>query len=293
MIIYCLIITSIAVALLCYIFYLKMQIRQWSKDLDAVTGDSNLRLTTGLHEKNIVDFCKVLNEKLDEQQNIVITQKNMSRELKETIAALSHDIRTPLTSVNGYMQLLVQEDNPEKIANYTQVIWQKLNDLEVLLDEMFLYTKLVDGDYEIKMEQVVLYDKLSYVLAAFYEPITNAGMSVTVAFDKENISVNANAEYVERIFTNLIKNAIVHGTGEINICQKDYMITIANQVKNSKNLDVTRLFERFYKGEKSRGSGSTGLGLSIVKSLMEKMGGNVQANLEQGYLEIVLQFETS
>ncbi|CVI70027.1 Alkaline phosphatase synthesis sensor protein PhoR [Clostridiales bacterium CHKCI001] len=223
-------------------------------------------------------------------QQVRIQQERASNELKYTISCISHDIRTPLTGAAGYLELLLKITDPIKQKKYETIIQERLQDLEKMLDELFLYTKLSQQEYSLECSPIQPFPILCEVMADYYERITNSGLEPNISFLEESVEFLAEPESLKCIFRNLIQNAISYGGEYLIIEQKEERILFRNRVQTGELIDITRIFDRFYKADHSRHDKSSGLGLSIVKQLMEKMGGMVDAALDNEGLIISLAF---
>ena len=202
------------------------------------------------------------------------------KQLKQNVTALAHDIRTPLTGAVGYVQLARECGEDERREYYLQVAARRLGELGNMLEELFLYTKLTGQDFLLDMQEVQVLPLLGRCLVDFYHRFEDKGAAPEVDFVQEGFRVQADEECLRRIFHNLIQNALLHGNGGMAIRQRE------------SRPDPEHIFDRFYKADSARGKGSSGLGLFIVKELAERMGGSVNAELEEDKLRIVLELET-
>lgn len=269
------------------------QLEEWAKQLTETDENSNLRLGTSVRSRAFRRCCRAVNERLEKGQQARIRQENMGRELKATISCVSHDIRTPLTGAAGYLQLLEKVSDTPVQKGYISVIRRRLEDLESLLEELFLFSKLSDEEYQIQCREVEPFPALCDVLAGFYHKLTDVGVEPDLDFPEEGGAVLASEEALRRIFSNLVQNAIRYGSGRLEIRQEGKEISFTNPVEHPEELDPERLFRRFYRADPSRHSGGAGLGLASVKNLMEKMGGSVRASVQESGLTITLRFQTS
>lgn len=276
------------------------QLEEWAKDLSETDENSNLRLCTSVRSRGFLRACRAVNDRIEKGRQARIRQDRMSRELKATISCVSHDIRTPLTGAAGYLQLLETEKDPEKQRRYTEVVRRRLDDLEALLEELFLFTKLSGEEYHIECEAMDPFPVFSEILAGFYNSFLTAGIEPVLRFPQmqeegsaltPECSVYASGDALRRIFSNLIQNALCYGCGGLQVVQENKRISFSNPVEHPELLDAERLFEGFYRADPARHTSGTGLGLASVKGLMEKMGGSVQARLEKNTLTITLTFQ--
>ena len=124
----------------------RRQVRGLSQQLKNLEPGSNQRLTCSVRDRNILSLCRLVNTYIDSHQELVLQAHEAEKELKYTIASVSHDIRTPLTGASGYMQMMEKTEDPEKKKEYCRIVRGKLKDLEQLLDQLFLYTRLTSKE---------------------------------------------------------------------------------------------------------------------------------------------------
>lgn len=290
MVIIIMILIGILIFLLCHLYRVYAQLNEWSAQIEHTDIMSNQRLMTKIQNKTFFRFCRAINQRFHEGQQARIQEKRANNELKYTISSVSHDIRTPLTSASGYLELLFETTDSKKRRQYETVIQHRLKDLEQLLNQLFLYTKLSQKEYSFECNRIQPFSILCEVMADYYDRIIQSGLEPTLSFCEEEIEVWAEPEALRRIFQNLIQNAMLYGSNYLTIEQEHNQIVFRNLVPNKETIDVTRLFERFYKADIARRHSSSGLGLSIVKQLMEKMGGSVTASFQNSELTILLIF---
>ncbi len=233
-------------------------------------------------------LCKAINKRLEEGRRLRLETAKREQELKYTMACISHDIRTPLAGAMGYLQLL--EGEPERQAEYLGIVQKRLEELEELLEELFLYTRLQGGSLPLECGNMAALPPLWNVLAEFYPRLKAAGVEPELQFDREDLTVWASPEPLGRVYRNLIANALGHGSGELKISGGDGEICFSNKLLPGSRPDPERLFDRFYQSSPARARGGAGLGLSIVRELMERMDGQVSAQITQDTLEIRLSF---
>ena len=267
------------------------QLKEWAEQLTQTDEYSNLRLGTSVRSRAFLRCCRAMNHRLENGQQARIRLENMSRELKYTVSCVSHDIRTPLTGAMGYLQLLENTPDAARQKEYISIIRRRMEDLEGLLEELFLFSKLSNEEYSIECSETAPFPVLCDVLAGFYYRLTAAGVEPAVEFGEEERGVWGSEEALRRIFSNLLQNALRYGSGRLEIKRQGNRITFTNPVKQPETLDADRLFDRFYRSDAARHTGGAGLGLASVKGLMEKMGGSAAAAVEAGQLTIILEFK--
>ena len=210
-------------------------------------------------------------------------------ELKAAVTNISHDLRTPLTAIQGYLDLLHQVDLPEEGLRYMEMIQNRAEHLTVLTEELFRYSVLLSEGRELAKEPVVLNAVLEESVAGFYAVLTDKGIRPVISMPEEKVVRLSDASALSRVFSNLLNNAVKYSDGDLEIeLTAEGEITFSNTAKELDGVQVGKLFDRFYTVDVSRRS--TGLGLAIAKTLVEQMGGSINAGYEEGRLRIVLRF---
>lgn len=273
----------------------RRQIHEICRQLEFMQKETtNKRIRTDLSKKEIINLAGKINRMADRQEEESLSIKSKEQQLKETLANISHDIRTPLTSMKGFFELYTQEGEPEKKEYFEQVIREKMDDLTVLLEELFTYTKLQNETYELQLVQHDFTKLVLDSLFSFYGQWKEKGISPVLSVDEDTVMVLCNDTAVRRIITNVLRNAMLHGDGNIEIryqVKKDnVLLQCCNGFQNMEQPDMERVFERFYKGDSARRESSSGLGLSIAKELALRMDGSMEARTEDGRFLVELVF---
>lgn len=267
-----------------------LEVRSIRRQLEEIERGSRMELGVYSRQREMLALCRKLNELGRQNMQGQIRYEKAQKQLKQNITALAHDIQTPLAGASGYVQLAGECRERGRQAYYLQAAEGRLKELGDMLEELFLFTKLSDADFEPDMRRMQVLPLLGDCLVGMYLQFEEKGISPEVRFDSEGFRVDADEEYLRRIFHNLIRNALLHGTGNLVITQQEKRLTFENAVSETSRPDTEQIFEQFYKADSARRKGSSGLGLFIVKELMEKMGGGVKAELEKEKLRIILIF---
>jgi hypothetical protein len=210
------------------------------------------------------------------------------RELKEAVTNISHDLRTPLTAICGYLELLEREEKSEGVARYLSQIENRIEALKALTEELFRYS-VVTSTQELHLEQLDLVRALEESLLSFYGVMQERNIQPCITLPESPVYRQLDAAALNRIFSNIISNALKYSDGAFSVTLgEDGRITFANPAKELNAVAVGRLFDRFYTVEASRNS--TGLGLSIAKLLTERMGGRIEATYQEEQLYLIVQF---
>lgn len=267
-----------------------LELRSICGQLEEMERGSHMELGVYSRRREVLKLCRTLNRLQRKQERDRILYEKAEKQLKRNITALAHDIRTPLAGASGYVQLAGECREEDRRAYYLQVAQGRLKELGDMLEELFLFTKLTGGDFELSVQEVQVLPLLSDCLVGMYQQFEEKGISPEVLFTSEELRVWADEECLRRIFHNLIRNALLHGTGNLVITQNSRRLIFENTVSETSRPDPKQIFERFYKADSARRKGSSGLGLFIVKELMERMGGSAAAELEREKLRVILEF---
>lgn len=295
MLLYAIFMTGGFCILLFLYLHIKHDIRTLSSQLDYQNDEDaaflNFTYGNDADIRNLRDEIIRLRKAQEEQ---LLKKQQLDRSFKELIANVSHDIRTPLTSISGYLQLLQDCEEEEKRQHYQQVIQARLQYLKELLEELFLYTKLQNPDFELHMERLNPCEVLSHVVLAYYQEFDKQKLKMQITYEQEQALLSCDAFVLERIFTNVVSNMIRYGSKECQIHQwiadKEMVFCFKNKTQTAlKPEQVEHLFDRFYRSD-NKGERSSGLGLAIVASMMEKLQGRARACYEQGELSMILTF---
>lgn len=258
------------------------------------SGNSQQMLDISLIDKDLERLAGILNQYNIKQRQAVAGVLRNEEYLKESVANISHDLRTPLTVILGHLQLLQKENWESSQAQRVKVIFSKAEKMKELVETFY--------DLSILEEQQAVPEKEKFNISNM---LINLITENAVALEKENILpeinlpdysiyVYSDKNMVERILQNLLTNAIKYSVGTIKITlmekeNNNIIFTIENPMSDSSEIDCNRLFDRFYTGDKSRHNGSTGLGLAVVKTLVAILGGNIVAKVHANSLIITLE----
>lgn len=277
-----LVIAVLIVVLFKYV-QIKRQIRNLSKQMtDLTTGKSEKMLDISLVDKDIEQLAAVLNQYNEKQ--------------RQSIANISHDLRTPLTVILGHLQLLKKENLSAGQTQRIETIYNKAERMKALI-QTFYDVSVIDAKEVTPVREDFNLTNLLINLITENAPALEAkGISPVIGLPNHSVYLHSDYGMVERIFQNLIINAIRYSSGSIKIDlkqgkEKSAIFIIENPIDSKVEIDPNRLFERFYTGDKSRHNSGTGVGLAVVKLLTDKLGGNVFAKIENDTLTISLEIK--
>ncbi len=238
-----------------------------------------------------------INALLRLRQDDAAEHRRQERAIRQQISNISHDLRTPLTSILGYLQLLEGDSlTQEERGEYLEIVRGRAKSLQSLITGFYELSRLEGGEYPLSREKVDLYHILSELAAEFYNDFEEAGFETTVELAENLPAVMADPAGVLRVFTNLIRNALEHGQTRMDIRLRregsELLSVFANDASGLTEEDVQHVFDRFFTADKMRTGQSTGLGLAIVKALVERMGHRVTAELHDGMFFITVYWKT-
>lgn len=211
-------------------------------------------------------------------------------ELKNAVTNISHDLRTPLTAICGYLELLEQEEKSDAVKRYIEVIRNRTEILTQLTEELFCYSVINTTEGGEVKEPVAINRILEESIAAFYTALKERSITPNIQIPENKVIRNLDCSALTRVFSNLLNNAIKYSDGDLDITLSEAgEIIFANTASGLNEVQVGKLFERFYTVESARKS--TGLGLSIARTLIEQMGGSISAEYENSRLSIHILFQ--
>ncbi|MFC3039492.1 sensor histidine kinase [Virgibacillus xinjiangensis] len=274
-------------------FLLKREIKRAARELQRLNGQETAKkIDVSYYDRDFEKLAKEINDQIDKTKQAKAEKQSTENELKQAISHISHDIRTPMTSILGYIQFLeADEISDERKKEYIGTIKNSAERLKVLLEDFFELSIIDQVDYPLKMEQVAFNELVLEVLFGFYEAFNERDIEPVIDIPENDWDLMVDPSAAKRVIENLVVNAMRYSTGDVAVRLKkteaSIQLTISNSVDPSSEIDVTHMFDRFYKADQTRTGKGTGLGLPIAKSLMEKMNGNIDAEVQDGQLTVV------
>ena len=261
-----------------------------AKDFREITKtDTNAVLSVSSRDKDVRLLAKELNDTIKDVRKAYLRYNEGDMEMKMSITNISHDLRTPLTAILGRIELLRDADKSDEVREALDIIENRARYMKDLTEELFEYSVILSSDEEPIKEEILINQLLEDSLLNHYAALTRAGLDVEVDITEEKIVRQVNKKQIDRIFSNLMSNAIKYSDGDLKITlTDDAKVTFSNKAHNLSKLEVEKLFNRFYTVESARNS--TGLGLAIARKFMVENGGNVEAKYEDGRLSLILSF---
>lgn len=279
-------------------FLLSTNIREAKDNLKEISNDieRNRRLALSSPNKDMENLLVEINNYLEITQMEKIKNVRREKELRKEIENISHDLRTPLTSILGYIDLMKDEEisNEEKYE-YISIVEKKSRALKNLIQDFYDLSRLETDEYKIEIKNIDIHKELMEQLLIFYNDFDKKNIDVELNLGDEEIIIQGDLKIIERIFINLIQNAAKYTKDTFKVCIKESKdnvdIIFSNNVENLEEIFVEKLFNRFYMKDESRNNQSSGLGLTITKLLVEKINGSIKAEIEDNFIHFIITFK--
>ena len=250
-------------------------------------SDTNNIITISSSDKDIKNLAININDNLIDLRKQTIQFKSGNQELKKLITNISHDLRTPLTSIKGYIDLVQQENLSSKQKQYLKIIEKKSNEMTELTNQLFEFSKLMDVDIE--KEECCINEILEETLVGYYNIFKEKNIIPQVSICSKKIYKLVNKISIVRIFENILSNVSKYSTGDFKVVMYDNgTIIFSNKANSLDTTTVQKIFERYFSVENAKES--SGIGLSIAKKLTEFNEGTIKATYNNGYLFIEINF---
>ena len=265
---------------------MKKSAKEITASLSRITSDdTNAVIGISSRDGDMLELADNINRQLMEVRRERLHYELGNTELKTAITNISHDLRTPLTAICGYLDIMQKNSAPEKQERYLAIIRERADMMKQLTEELFSYSVIATGDTDMEREEVFVNQLLAESISSFYPALKSRGIEPRIELTEQRILRSVNKASLSRVFSNLLNNAVKYSDGDLHITLSDSgIITFANRAEELSAVDVEQLFDRFYTVEAAHHS--TGLGLSIARTLVERMGGKINAEYSGGQLII-------
>ena len=283
-----------AVILLLYKYIkLRSEIKKVSDQLEELVDDNSEKmLDISFVDKEFERLAGLFNKYNDKQRQIVAGAMKDEEFLKDSVANISHDLRTPLTVILGHLQLLSKSDLTPEQAERVETVQNKAIRMKELVDTFYEYSLVTTSDTKLEPEKLNLVNMLLDFISENAPLMDKKGITPHISLPEHSVFITSDKKALDRILQNLITNTIRYSEGDISITltpgEKQVSLIIGNPITPDSRLNPERMFDRFYTGDSSRSSGGTGLGLAVVKELTARLGGEVSASVKDHILTVNL-----
>lgn len=271
------------ILLLLFIFHC-LEIKNIKKQIHELLDiDSNELIHSKYGGSIDTELINAINTLLTEMRRSRSVYQKKSHDLEQMMTNISHDLRTPLTSAMGYIDIIISSDLPEEEKEKEIcIVGQRLKRLEELINSFFELSKIISGGRKPETENLNLVGILQEAIVHYYDDFCGQNREIVFVCDKASILVESSRSMLMRIFDNLIGNAYKHGVGDLKVTVTEAdktAIRFENRIYDD-DMDVSRIFDEFYTTDISRTKGNTGLGLAIAKQFTEILGGSISAEYD-------------
>lgn len=285
----------VIIILLTYLFLYHNEVKHISKEIDNIKDlDSNTLIHSKYNLKNINNLIYKINNLLTESKNIKIDYGNKNKSLMKMMTNISHDLRTPLTSALGYIDIILKTDLSEEEKKTDLItIEKRLRRLEELISSFFEFSKIISTNKQPVLEKINLTSVLEESVIVFYDDYKKNNREILLDCNQRKIIINSNKMLLTRIFENLIGNAYKHSNSDLNIkveIENKVKIIFSNELLDN-DVDIDRIFDEFYTVDISRTKEGTGLGLAIAKEFTKQLNGNIYAEKHNNQLKIIIELQ--
>ena len=272
------------------VFIMRKSIKEIQTDFsEKLTTDTNTVISVSSNDKEIRKLAESINSQLKILREEKLKYQQGNTELKTAVTNIAHDLRTPLTAICGYLELLKNEEKSTDVERCLGIIEDRTDTLKHLTEELFRYSLIISQDDEVKNEEVCVNYVLEETIAAYYGALKEKNITPEVIITEKRIVRNLDKTALSRIFGNILSNAVKYSDGDLQIVLNNFgEITFSNTATGLDETQVAKLFDGFYTVENARTS--TGLGLSIARTLVERMNGIISASYTNSKLAICIQF---
>lgn len=287
--------TIILVLIICFLLIYIFKINKEIKKIDSQISNNQKCINISLFNKNINKLVNSINIKLLKDREELIENKKKLDEIEDTILNISHDIRTPITGISGYIQLLNKTEIDEKQESYINSALLKITTLEKLIEDFYQLSYInINSKEKIELEEININDILVDTILNKTIQFEKNNIEIFTEFLDEYIIVLGNKNMINRVLGNIIDNAVYHGRDNLTIKieedNKYINLIFENNIDKEDDINIELIFNKFYKADKSRNTSSSGLGLSIIKKFMEELNGKVYVKVEDNKFKIKISF---
>lgn len=291
----------------------KIEIKKITKQVEYISEkETNKEVVVGVPNKSVKDLANSINELVRKKKESRQEHIKLEHELREAIANISHDLRTPLTSILGYVQLVEgklnlnnrdfniedslseEEENLQKVAGYLEIIKSRAGTLNELVESFYELSKISSNDSTLELEAIHMERITCELIADFYQNFVDKNLKLQIDIPQKVSSIIGEKKSVERVIMNLLQNTLRYAKEEVEISieetESQVMLSVTNERGEVSEEDIPFLFNRFFMANRVRSGEGTGIGLAVVKKLVELMKGEVEAKINGEKLSFVVKW---
>ena len=295
MIVLCILLAMLSLFLFLKLIYQRKLVRKIKKQIDFLTDrDTQTEIMVEKTDGPIQDLATSINHLLEKYRGMRQEIERSDALFRDTITSLSHDLRTPLATANGYIQLLQEQDLTGEQKEYVTIAGERISAVKLLLDQLFEFARIEADELKLNCRNTDIHSVLRDVVASYYGDFEQQKCVPHIVIPNSPAIIWGDPDALTRIFSNVVYNALVHGEGNYQITaaleEAQTVITVKNASSSIQQEDIPHLFDRFYTTDQSRTKKTTGLGLAIAQRLVTRMGGQISASLQNGIFAIQIVF---
>lgn len=284
---------AVIVILFIYIHAIKKMLNKMKKDIAKSKDVSyNRQITVDIFDNDVSNLAKEINELLDYQKKLGYETEQLQDKMKKSVSDIAHDLRTPITVINGNLQLMEKAGLDEKQKEYARICKVKTASLKSIVDDFFEMSLLESDQIPVELGKRDLTGFAAQFMIDHESVIRQHDLEPVINIPDKSVFIKADSQLLVRIFDNMLNNIFKYAIHSFSMdVLEDGTVVFKNKILDGSSIDIDRLFDRSYKGDKARtDSASKGLGLYIVKLLAEKQGAETKAYIEKGMLCISIKF---
>lgn len=281
----------ILVFMIIKLYFIRKSLKEIQNSISEILStDTNNLLTISSSDKEIINLANSLNLELKNLREEKLQYENGNQELKTVMTNISHDMRTPLTAISGYIELIKENNDENKKKKYIEIIERKTNDLILLTEQLFDFSKTMDMKINIKKEKCCINEIIEESLVNYYSIFKKNNIVPKIEICNKKIYKYVDKNTIIRVFENILSNVSKYSNGDFEVVLDEYgRITFSNRATSLDATTVQKIFNRYFTVENAKKS--TGLGLSIAKQLIELNDGTISAKYIKNHLIIEIYFK--
>ena len=285
------VLSILVITLLIRVVTTNIELKNITRELKEITEkDTNLLLSTSSGDKSIKILVDSLNKELKKLLSLKREYSKGIFDVKKSAENIAHDIRTPLTVIKGYVDLLEKEELSEEGRKYLEIIKGRVDYMKEMIDELFLSLSMKSRGV-LNLSNIDAKSILEEALVSYYNEFKKKGMSPSLMTPNEKVIIKADSKALYRAYSNIISNALKYGEGEFKVEMDEKGNTIfSNLAPNMDSVEANKLLDRYY--TISDAKASSGIGLSISKEILQEMGGELKVKLENQRLYISITYKS-